>query len=41
MAPFEALYGCTCRSLVSLFELSEVKLLGPDLLTDAKSFMIK
>ena len=35
MAPFEALYGRKCRSLVGWFEAGEQKLLGPDLVQDA------
>ena len=30
MAPYEALYGCKCRSHVGWFELREVALIGPD-----------
>ena len=31
MAPFEALYGRPCRSLLSLAEVGEIETLGPDL----------
>nr|XP_025607795.1 uncharacterized protein LOC112701228 [Arachis hypogaea] len=34
MAPFEALYGRRCRSLIGWFEVCEVKLLGPNLVQD-------
>ena len=30
MAPYEAMYGCKCRSLVCWFEESEADLTGPD-----------
>ena len=30
MAPYEALYGCRCRSLVCWFEVGETALIGPD-----------
>ena len=32
MAPYEALYGQKCRTLVRWIELSEYKLIGPDIL---------
>ncbi|WMV37420.1 hypothetical protein MTR67_030805, partial [Solanum verrucosum] len=32
MAPFEAFYGRRCRSLISLFEVGEVSLIGPELI---------
>ncbi|XP_075104420.1 uncharacterized protein LOC107762346 [Nicotiana tabacum] len=35
MAPYEALYGRRCRSLIGWFELTEVGLLGPYLVHDA------
>ena len=35
MAPFEALYGRKCRTLIGWFELGETKLLGPDLVQHA------
>ncbi|XP_070010550.1 uncharacterized protein [Nicotiana sylvestris] len=35
MAPYEALYGRRCRSLVGWFELGEAWLLGIDLVQDA------
>ena len=35
MASFEVLYGHNCRSLVGWFELSEIKLIGSDLVTNA------
>ena len=31
MAPFEALYGRRCRSLIGWFEVSEIGLIGPEL----------
>ncbi|WMV46816.1 hypothetical protein MTR67_040201 [Solanum verrucosum] len=36
MAPFEALYGRGCRSLIVWFEASDVKPLGVDLVKDAQ-----
>ena len=30
MAPYEALYGRRCRSLVGWFEVGEAALIGPD-----------
>ena len=30
MAPYEALYGRKCRSLVGCFEVGEAALIGPD-----------
>ena len=30
MAPYEALYGCRCRSYVGWFEVGEATLIGPD-----------
>src|SRR5687767_9004996 len=35
MAPFEALYGRRCRSLVGWFEVGEIALIDPDLVLDA------
>ena len=35
MAPYEALYGRRCRSLVGWFEPGEARLLGTDLVQDA------
>ena len=35
-APFEALYGRGCRSLIGLFEVGDVKPLGVDLEKDAQ-----
>ncbi|WMV45859.1 hypothetical protein MTR67_039244 [Solanum verrucosum] len=35
MAPFEALYGRRCRSLVGWFEVSEFALLGPEVVYEA------
>lgn len=35
MAPFEALYGRRCRSLIGWFETGESKAIGPDLVQDA------
>ena len=31
MAPFEALYGRPCRSLLSWAEIGEIEAFGPDL----------
>jgi hypothetical protein len=36
MAPFEALYGHRCRTLLSWSKTSERKIFGPDLVTEAK-----
>ena len=43
MAPFEALYGRCCRSMIDWFEIGEAKLLGLDLIQDSleKVRMIK
>ena len=35
MAPYEALYGRKCRSLVGWFEVGDRQLLGPDMVKDA------
>ncbi|WMV40992.1 hypothetical protein MTR67_034377 [Solanum verrucosum] len=35
MAPYEALYGCRCRSPVGWFEVGEAALIGPDSVLDA------
>nr|XP_009788409.1 PREDICTED: uncharacterized protein LOC104236191 [Nicotiana sylvestris] len=35
MAPFEALYGRRCRSLIGWFEVGKAELLGPDLVHHA------
>ena len=35
MAPYEALYGHKCRSLVGWFEVGDHPLLGPDMVQDA------
>ncbi|XP_070056466.1 uncharacterized protein [Nicotiana tomentosiformis] len=35
MAPFEALYGRTCRSRIGLFEIGKVEFIGPDLVHQA------
>ncbi|WMV23759.1 hypothetical protein MTR67_017144 [Solanum verrucosum] len=35
MAPYEALYGRRCRSLVGWFEVGEAALIGPDSVHDA------
>ncbi|XP_070022462.1 uncharacterized protein [Nicotiana sylvestris] len=35
MAPYEALYGRRCRSLVGWFELGEAQLMGTDLVQDS------
>ncbi|XP_070032912.1 uncharacterized protein [Nicotiana tomentosiformis] len=35
MAPYEALYGRRCRSLIGWFEAGETNLLGPDLVQEA------
>ena len=34
MAPYEALYGRKCKTLVCWTELSEYKLIGPDIVKD-------
>jgi hypothetical protein len=36
MAPFEALYGRSCRTLLSWSEIGERKILGPDLVVEAE-----
>ena len=36
MAPYEALYGRKCRTLVCWIELSEYKLIGPDIVKDTE-----
>ena len=35
MAPYEALYGQKCKSLVGWFEVGDHQLLGPDMIKDA------
>ena len=35
MAPFEALYGRRCRSLIGWFKVSEASVIGHDLVFDA------
>ena len=35
MAPFEAIYGRRCRSLIGCFKVSEASVIGPDLVFDA------
>ena len=35
MAPYQALYGRKCRSLVGWFEVDDHPLLGPDMILDA------
>ena len=35
MAPYVALYGQKCRSLVGWFEVGDRQLLGPDMVKDA------
>ena len=35
MAPYQALYGRKCRSLVGWFEVDDHPLLGPDMVQDA------
>ncbi|XP_019225458.1 PREDICTED: uncharacterized protein LOC109207033 [Nicotiana attenuata] len=35
MAPYEALYGRKCRSLIGWFEVGEAELLGPNLVHQA------
>ncbi|WMV24393.1 hypothetical protein MTR67_017778, partial [Solanum verrucosum] len=35
MAPYEALYGRRCRSLIGWFEVGEAQLIGPDLVHQA------
>ena len=37
MAPFEALYGCRCRTLLSWSQTGERKIFGPDLVTEAEN----
>ena len=36
MAPYEALYGRKCKTLVCWKELSEYKLIGPDIVKDTE-----
>jgi hypothetical protein len=36
MAPFEALYGCRCRTPLSWSQTGERKIFGPDLVTKAE-----
>ena len=36
MAPFEALYGRRCRSPVGWFKVGEVRLIGPDMVFEAR-----
>ena len=36
MAPYEALYGRKCRTLICWIELSEYKLIGPDIVKDTE-----
>ena len=36
MAPYEALYGCRCRSHVGWFEVGEATLIGPNLFLYSK-----
>ena len=36
MAPFEALYGRRCRTLLNWSEASERNFFGPDMVTEAK-----
>jgi hypothetical protein len=36
MAPFEALYGCRCRTPLSWSQIGERKIFGPDLVTEAE-----
>ena len=36
MAPYEALYGQRCRTLVCWTELNEHKVIGPDIVKDTK-----
>lgn len=35
MTPYEALYGCICKSQVGLFEVGEESYIGPNLVHDA------
>jgi len=35
MAPYEALYGRRCRSLIGRFKVGEARLIGPDLVHQA------
>jgi hypothetical protein len=35
MAPFEALYGCRCRTPLNSVELGEKAIFGPDLIDEA------
>jgi hypothetical protein len=36
MAPFEALYGCRCRTPLSWSQTGERKIFGPNLVTEAE-----
>ena len=36
MAPFEALYGCRCRTPLSWSQVRERVIFGPDLVTEAE-----
>ena len=36
MAPYEALYGQRCRTLICWTELNEHKVIGPDIMKDTK-----
>jgi hypothetical protein len=36
MSPFEALYGCSCRTPLSLSESVERTIFGPDMVIEAK-----
>jgi hypothetical protein len=38
MAPFEALYGCRCRTPLNWIELGEKVILGPDIVDEAKEW---
>jgi hypothetical protein len=39
MAPFEALYGCRCRTPLNWIELGEKVILGPDIVDEAKAMV--
>jgi hypothetical protein len=39
MAPFEALYGCRCNTLVNWIEPSERTIFGPDLVIEAREIV--
>jgi hypothetical protein len=39
MAPFEALYGCRCRTPLNWIERGERRIFGPDLVTEAKEIV--